>query len=170
MERPRSEGRLANGCRVVAPWAYEGAGRALVLALKLDGLRPAAAPLVDAMCEESRQRGLRAEVVTWVPARRVDIRRRGFDHAEMLARGAAKLLGLPCAPLLRSAGRRLDQTALSAAKRRANLAGAFEARPATRSVVVVDDLVTTGATAQACAAALQAAGAAEVEVLVPCRA
>jgi ComF family protein len=122
------------------------------------------------MVAEARRVGLTGDVVTWVPGRRRDSRRRGFDHAELLARGVARRLGLRATALLRATGARPDQTALSARDRRINLRGAFVARPCSRRVVLVDDLVTTGATASSCAAALRRAGAPAVDVLVACRA
>ena len=169
--RPAPKGPSIPGVvRVLAPWAYEGAARALILDLKLRGRRVAASPLVAAMCEEAAERGLGANAVTWVPGRRLDALRRGFDHAELLARSVARRLGLPAAPLLQRTSSRPDQTRLGAAERRVNLAGAFRARPWGRSVVLVDDLVTTGATAAACTRALTEAGAPEVEILAACRA
>jgi predicted amidophosphoribosyltransferase len=154
----------------MAPWAYEGTARALVLALKVGGSRGAAVPMAGAMCAEAQHRGLSAEIVTWVPGRRADLRRRGFDHAEVLARGVARRLGLPAAALVSEAASRPHQTSLSATQRRANLSGAFAAARCTRAVVLVDDLVTTGATAGSCAAALRSSGAPSVEVLAACRA
>jgi predicted amidophosphoribosyltransferase len=141
-----------------------------VLGLKLDARRPFAEPLVAAMVDEVRRRGLDAGVVTWVPGRRRDIRRRGFDHAEVLARGLARRLGLGARSTLRRVDARPDQTTLSGAARRRNLRGAFAARPCPQTVALVDDLVTTGATASACAAALRRAGAPSVEVIAACRA
>ena len=140
-----------------------------MLALKLRGERAAAAELAGPMREAWLRAGLRGTVVTWVPGRRPDIRRRGFDHAELLARSVARRLGLAATPLLQRTSARPDQTRLGAAERRVNLAGAFRARPWGHPVVVVDDLVTTGATAAACAAALAEGGAPEVEVLAACR-
>jgi len=157
---------------VLAPLAYEGGARALVLRLKLGGLRAAADPLSAAMAAAVQTAGVRGEVVTWVPGRSADIRARGYDHAAVLAGGLARRLGLPAERLLRRSARRpADQTSLGAAARRANLEGAFVGTPCRgRRVIVVDDLVTTGATAGACAAALRAAGACRVEVIAPCRA
>ncbi|MGH2820050.1 MAG: ComF family protein, partial [Actinomycetota bacterium] len=96
--------------------------------------------------------------------------RRGYDHAEVLARAASARLGMPCMRLLARRRDPPDQTSLGAAQRRRNLSGAFVAFACPSPVVLADDLVTTGATASACAAALLAAGVPAVEVLVPCRA
>ena len=156
--------------RVLAAWEYEGAARNLVLALKLRAARSAAGPLVVAMRAQVMAHGLFGEVVTWVPGRPRDTVRRGYDHAEVLARRLAACLGLPAVGLLHRTRDPVDQTTLGAAARHANLRGAFGARASPPAAVVVDDLVTTGATASACARALRAAGAATVEVIVPCRA
>ena len=155
---------------MVCALAYEGPARSLVLELKARGRRDAAEPLVAAMCAEARSAGLAAEVVTWVPCPGSARKRRGFDHAEILARAVAEAVGLPCRALLARSGRARDQVGLSASERWANLAGAFVAAPAPDRVCLVDDVITTGATAGRCAAALRAAGAEEVELLVACSA
>jgi predicted amidophosphoribosyltransferase len=108
--------------------------------------------------------------VTWVPGKPPDMRRRGYDHAELLAEGVSTGLGLPRRRLLVRRRIPLDQTSLGASARRANLAGAFQAASSVARVVLVDDLLTTGATAGACAHALRAAGAKRVDLLVACRA
>jgi predicted amidophosphoribosyltransferase len=154
---------------VVAAWEYDDAARALVLALKLEGRRDAAPPLVHALAATVARFGLLGEVVTWVPGRPSDIRARGFDHAELLARLVAPRIGLRARSLLLRRGSPPDQSGLSAAQRRHNLIGAFEARPCNGRVIVVDDVITTGATARACAAALRAGGADMVELLAACR-
>ncbi|HEX2234692.1 MAG TPA: ComF family protein [Actinomycetota bacterium] len=156
--------------RVVAAWAYAGAARDLVLDLKLRARREAAEPLVAAMAGAVWRAGTSADVLTWVPARRTDVRRRGFDHAEVLARGLGRRLGLPARPLLERVGRAPDQASLSARERRVNPAGGFRARGSPAAVGVVDDLLTTGSTLTACAAALRAAGVPAVDGLVACRA
>jgi predicted amidophosphoribosyltransferase len=167
--RPRAVGTVPAVDRVVAAWEYDGPPRDLVLALKLPGLAPAAAPLAGAMAAESLRCGLVGDVLTWVPARRRDIRRRGYDHARVLAEEVGRRLGLPARPLLRRARDRPDQTGLSADARRRNLRGAFVSIGCPDRIILVDDLVTTGATATACARALRASGAAGVEVLAACR-
>jgi predicted amidophosphoribosyltransferase len=155
--------------RVIAVWDYAGAPRSLVLDLKLRGRRESAAPLIDGLCACALRVGVLADAVTWVPGGRSGVRSRGFDHAEILARGVASRLGLPAARLL-GGRRRRDQTGLGAAERRNNLRDAFIARPCAGRWLLVDDVITTGTSARACARALRTAGAAGVEVLVPCRA
>lgn len=155
----------------VVPWRYEGPPRSLLLALKLRGIRAAGRPLVEEMARACRAAGLTASCVTWVPARPKDARRRGFDHAELLARGVAGALGLPPASLLGRRGVQADQAGLSRAARLANLTDAFTACGRVDGpVLLVDDLVTTGATAAACARALRATGATRIELTTACRA
>ncbi|HEY7874419.1 MAG TPA: ComF family protein [Actinomycetota bacterium] len=168
--RPDTTAPIPGIDRALARWVYGGAARNLILALKLRGMRVAAVPLVAAMRAEVLAQGLLGDVVTWVPGRRRDTRRRGYDHAEALARGLARALGLDARPLLRRTTDPADQTQLGAAARRLNLSGAFEAERCPAEVVLVDDLVTTGSTATACALALRAGGATTVELVVPCRA
>ena len=167
---PQEDLVIRDVTRAVAPWAYEGGPRSLVLALKLRGLRGAAEPLVDAMVRCSGRSALDPTTITWVPARRRDKARRGFDHAEVLARGVAAGLGGTALPLLERRGHQADQAGLDRAHRLGNLRSAFVAADGVPgSVLLCDDLVTTGATAAACATALRSAGARRVEVLVACR-
>ncbi len=156
--------------RTVAPWSYEGPARELVLRLKLRGRRDAAASLADGMARAARRAGLGGAALAWVPGRPRVSRRRGFDHAELLARELATRLGIPARPLLVRLSDPADQTLLTAAERRANLEGVFAARPSPSRVVIIDDLVTTGATLTACARALRTSGAGSIEALVACRA
>jgi len=156
--------------RVVVGLPYRGPARTFVLDLKLRGDRSAAAPLARAMIREVAATGLMAEVVTWVPGRAHENRRRGLDHAGILAAHVGRGLGLPVRPLLRRTGERPDQASLGAAERWANLHGAFAAADCPPRVALVDDLVTTGATAAACARALRVAGATRIEVLAACSA
>lgn len=149
---------------VAARWRHEGAVRGLVLGLKLGGRRRYAGTLVCGMADLVAEVGTEASVVTWPPCSRADRRRRGYDHAEVLARGLAGRLGLPAGPLLTRVAGAHDQAALTGAERRTNLSGVFAAaRPVSGSVLLVDDVVTTGATLQACASSLRSAGAGPVE-------
>lgn len=152
----------------LAAWQYAGAARDLVLDLKLSGRRRAAEPMAVALTRVIQRVGTTAEVVTWVPGRRSDDRARGYNHAELLGRTVAALLGLDARGLLRRRGDRPDQAGLSRADRRRNIEGAFAARACAGAVLLIDDLVTTGATARACTLALRRAGASRVEVAAVC--
>jgi predicted amidophosphoribosyltransferase len=149
---------------------YQGPVRSLVLDLKLRGDRAAALPLAAALIRRVAIEGLTAEVLTWVPGRPLENRRRGLDHAGVLAVRVGRSLGLPVRLLLDRTGERPDQASLGAAERWTNLHGAFVARDCPQTVALVDDLMTTGATAAACARALRDSGATRVEVLAACSA
>lgn len=152
--------------RCGAPWRYEGTARDLVLALKLRGRRAAAAPLAAAIAGWV---GERPPLVTWVPGRPGDIRRRGFDHAEAIAGAVAARLGTEARPLLCRVGTAPDQTSLSRTARMRNLDHVFAAAGSPSEVVLIDDLITTGATAMACGRALRGAGARRIGVIAACR-
>ncbi|MDQ3752573.1 MAG: ComF family protein [Actinomycetota bacterium] len=169
LTRPLHAARVPGVQRVLTPLDYSGAARSLVLALKLRGRRAAAGPLAEAMSAQALSEGLEGSVITWVPGRRADTRVRGYDHARVLAEETGRRLGLPVVGLLRRAGhRRADQSALGRVDRWVNLEGAFLARRCGAAVVIVDDLVTTGATGGACGEALRNAGAQTVELLAAC--
>jgi competence protein ComFC len=156
--------------RALAAFRYAGGARSLLLDLKLKGRRCAAEPLVAGMCDAVYRHGLIGEALTFVPGRRADVARRGYDHAEVLARAMGRRLGLPVLDSLRRRTEPPDQASLSAAQRWPNQKGAFAARAVPERVVLVDDLLTTGATGGACALALRTAGAVHVEAVVACRA
>lgn len=154
----------------VCAWHWSGAPRSLVLGLKLRAQRANAGPLARGTAGALWRRGTMAEVITWVPGRPRDMKRRGFDHAECIARDVAARLGLPALPLLRRAGSHRDQVGLGRGARLRNQRDAFCARSFEGAVLLIDDLITTGATATSCASALREAGASRVEVAAPCRA
>ena len=154
---------------------YSGPVRASLHALKYRGERRLGEPLGRAMAERWRHAGRGAELVTWVPVHRSRQRERGFDQAEALARAVAEALGLPVERCLVRRQRPTAQHALGRRARAGNTLGAFEAseRAAARMhgrwLLLVDDILTTGATLSACAGALQAGGAAAVSALVLAR-
>ena len=99
---------------------------------------------------------------------------RGFNQSELLARGIARRRGVPVIAALRRVRHTATQTGLSNTSRRRNVAGAFEVRHrrpvAGKRILLVDDVMTTGSTVAACAAALRRAGALRVVVLTVARA
>jgi predicted amidophosphoribosyltransferase len=148
-----------------AAFAYEGAVRSLLLALKYSNRRDAVAWLGGELA--ARAPAGAVDVITWAPTSRQRSGRRGYDQAELLAAATARALRLPARPLLRRAGGRA-QTGLGAAARQ--VAPRFTARRvAPCSVLLVDDVATTGATLAAAAAALRTAGATSVHAVVVAR-
>lgn len=148
---------------LVAAASYDGAVRAALLAHKERGRLGLARPLGTALAAAVRELGPPPRVLLVpVPSSPAAVRERGQDHARRLARAAARgVPGATARPLLMPGRALADQSGLSAAGRAANLAGAMRVRRSVRGlpVVVVDDVVTTGATLAEAARALQVAGA-----------
>ena len=113
-------------------------------------------------------------LVVPVPLAAERLAERGYNQAGLLARAYAELHGLPCvARAVRRTRHTESQVGLSVAQRQRNVAGAFQAEPGLVSghtIMLVDDVCTTGATLEACAAALMTAGAARVWGLTLARA
>ncbi|MBW3669880.1 MAG: ComF family protein [Actinobacteria bacterium] len=160
---------------LVALLAYEGVGRELVARVKYRNGR-AALPWLAAQLamrvRAAQRRGPPADVVTWAPTTGRRRRRRGFDHAELLARAVAAELGLPCVRLLqRGPGPPQTGASFTERRRRPVLHVPPRARPraAGRRVLVVDDVCTSGSTLAVAARALRHAGATSVTAAVAAR-
>ena len=145
---------------------YEGAFRQAVLRFKFRGARHLADDLGRRL---SARIGRKVDVVTAVPMSRLKVLFRGYNAAELLADRLASRLGVPCRRLLRKIRRTRPQADLALEERLVNPRGAYRSRPVQGVVLLVDDVLTTGATANACTEALRAAGAAEVHVAVAAR-
>jgi predicted amidophosphoribosyltransferase len=153
------------GVRAWAPVAYEGPGRDLVRALKFRGAL-ALGDEMAALAVASAPRELLRGVLVPVPLHPVRLRRRGFNQAAVLAEAIARRTALPVSDCLRRRGPGPPQVGRGRGARLAGPAGSIEPRaPAPATAVLVDDVVTTGATLAACAAALREAGAKEVAAL-----
>jgi ComF family protein len=143
--------------------------------LKYGGERRLAEPLAAALAARWQAAGRAGDLITWVPVHPRRRRDRGFDQAEELARRSAMALGWPVAHTVSRVTATTAQHGLGQQERLANLVGAFTVPPPARAVVagrwpvLVDDVVTTGATLSACAAALRSAGAVGVSAIAVAR-
>lgn len=111
-----------------------------------------------------------ADMVVWVPLSRKSLRRRGYDQSELLARRVAEEIGLPLLPTLEKVRDTSVQSSLKGdSARRANVIGAYGVKDGVdltgKRVVLVDDVVTSGATLSECALSLRLAGAEKVYAL-----
>jgi len=153
-----------DSCRAL--FAYDGAGREVVARLKYRNARsslPFLAGRMAALVADDAP----FDVVTWAPTTTARRRQRGFDQAELLARALARRLHVPCRQLLlRPPGN--PQTGQPLDVRRAGPAF-HPARPSPPRVLLVDDVVTSGATVTAAARTLKVAGAAAVHVVAAAR-
>jgi predicted amidophosphoribosyltransferase len=150
-----------------APFAFDGPARTAIHRLKFAGWRGVADALARAMVTAGSPD---VDVVTWVPLARRRLTDRGYDQARLLAQGVAAVGRIPCTRLLHRPVAGGPQAQRSGSERRAALQGAFRATgPSPARVLLVDDVLTTGATAGACGEALRVAGAREVHLLAAAR-
>ena len=183
-ELPAEPGAKCGACLAEAPsygrarsvFVYDQASRSLVLDFK-HGDRTEAAPAFGAWLARAGAELLAdADVLVPVPLHRWRLFRRRYNQAGLLAHAVARATGVPCVPdLLVRRRATASQGHLSRAGRARNVAHAFQARPgrttliAGKRILLIDDVLTTGATATECAAALRRAGAASVDVLTLAR-
>lgn len=168
---PRTEGQeaeqlLPGALRCASPLWYEDAAREGILRFKFHGAEGAAEEFgaLLAACAAERFSG-EFDTVTWVPVGPRRLRRRGYDQARLLAESACRPWGIQPVSLLKKPRDNPAQSGLGdAAARRANVLGMYEPAgdAAGRRVLLVDDIVTTGATICECARVLRDAGAAAV--------
>lgn len=122
------------------------------------------------MAEKVRQAGWQIDIVTSAPSHPSKRRKKGYDHAYLLARETAKELDAPCLQLLSKTRRTPPMYGLTPAQRRANIMGSIKLScPAEqikgKRILLADDIITTGSTASECARVLKTAGAAYVAVI-----
>ena len=154
---------------------FGGVTRRALHALKYAGERRLATPLGEAVAARWRRAGAGGDLFVPVPVHASRRRERGFDQAELITAAAAHATSLPWLPALARSRATTAQYRLDRRHRAANVMDAFDVRPehgraiAGRWIVLVDDVVTTGATLCAAGETLLAAGALAVSAITVAR-
>ena len=157
---------LADGC--YSPLAYGEMVREAIHRYKFHRVRALGRPFAALMARCLADRlpdG--ADLICWAPLSRERFRERGFNQAELMAREMGRLLSIPAGPALEKVRDTRPQSELEEeSARRANARGAYALLPGAdltgKRVVLVDDVVTSGATLSECAAVLCMGGAKQV--------
>jgi len=168
-------GTLCSGCKqksmdidgIRSPFLFQGAVREAIHQLKYRNVKALAAPLAQLLGEYLAKNPLPAEVLVPVPLHPRRLRRRGYNQASLLARELARLSSVPLIEgvLLRLSDTSPQTKTKSAEERQRNVTRAFSCRGREfegKHLLIIDDVCTSGATLNACATALKAAGAASV--------
>jgi ComF family protein len=155
---------------------YEGAAGQAIRALKYNHSIWVVPDLTELLlaCVRAEYSNIEFDWVTSVPLFPTRRRERGFNQSALLGAGLARRLKVPFREgILRRVRPTVSQTGLTASQRAANVGGAFRvglfARPAGRRILLVDDVMTTGATVDACARVLKKSGAVSVHVITVAR-
>lgn len=167
LKRPEEKGQTL--VYVHAAFPYQDPARKLIRMLKYEHVRSAAEPFIAAMAALPSGE---EEVLVPIPTTAKRLKERGFNQSNLLAQGIGKVLGMEVADILVRDGEQEAQARLSGEKRLNNLKGCMRAmrRVDGKRILLVDDVYTTGATAQEAARALYAAGAKSVAMFAAARA
>ena len=168
--RPRALPASSALQRALGIYPFEGVVREAIHVFKYNGERGLAVPLAALL---AAHRPLEADALAAVPLHAERQRERGFNQAALLAQELGRIWGIPLVTTLIRVRATDHQVGQSARDRSANVQGAFvwdSQTPPPARIVLIDDVLTTGATLIACAEALCAAGASEVEGLTLARA
>ena len=151
-----------------AVWYYKGNIRKSILRFKFYGARHYAAAYGQALAMRIQQEyAEQFDILAWVPTSRLRRLKRGYDQAQLLAEAVGQELGMTPLCTLKKVRHNRSQSGITGqAKRRANVLGAYKAvcpqEISGKRILLLDDVITTGATAGECARVLLTAGAKEV--------
>lgn len=152
----------------VSPFYYEGNIRDAILRLKFHGMQSYAEQFAKWMAEPVKEKlaGM-YDYISWVPCSRLRVWTRGFDQAKLLALALAKELDVEAVCTLRKIRHNRKQSrTVSAAMRRANVLGAYRATNPdwlrNKRILLIDDVLTTGATMSECGKTLRLAGSGDL--------
>lgn len=151
-----------------SPLVYEGVAKELIYAMKFSGRKYINDTLAAMMADCFLANKMEADVIVFVPMTAKEERKRGFNQSELLANNLGKRLNLPVLPALLKLKDTPPQKELNREEREKNLDGAFKCifdEVKKLNVLLVDDVFTTGVTANECTKALLKAKAKSVQVL-----
>ena len=153
---------------------YSGKVRRSILRYKFSGLSFYSSVYTDLMSSVLEREEYACDIVTWVPLSRKRLRSRGYDQARLLAEGFAGKAGLDCEVLLKKTRNTAPQSGTgSRAERKTNIRDAYsplrKEKIVGKTILLMDDIVTTGATLSECARVLKDAGAKQVKALTLAR-
>lgn len=156
--------------KVYAPFYYKGSVRQAIIRYKFSRTTAYAEPFAKFMAQVMKDK-VNADFITWVPISRRRLRTRGFDQSRLVAEYLSKELNLPLIETLKKVRHNKRQSMMkNSAARRANVVGAYEiidaGRIFLRKVLLVDDILTTGATLSEAARMLKTAGVLDINVAV----
>jgi ComF family protein len=173
--KPQPDGAFCRSCvnwqasieGIRAPFQFEGVVREAVHQFKYRNLRTLALPLANLMSEYLIEHPVPGEVIVPVPLHHQRLRERGYNQSALLARELGKIVNLPVNEevLIRIKATTPQAKTASVEERRSNVIGAFACRGNSltgKSVLLIDDVSTSGATLNACALALKTTGAISV--------
>ncbi|MBQ9228614.1 MAG: ComF family protein [Eubacterium sp.] len=147
-----------------APYYFDGSMRVGIYRLKNSGYTQLAQGMATEIADTVRRRfpDVTFDAVTFVPMRRLRQHKRGYNQSALLAEAVAEHLGIPCEAYLKKVKHTFSQRLLSSERRKLNLYGSFAVTDrqaiAGKTILLVDDVKTTGYTLSECAVTLNAAG------------
>ena len=173
--RPQSSGILCPGCvswqakidGIRSPFRFDGVMRQAIYQFKYRNLRALAVPLAKLLQDYLTTSHVPGEALVPVPLHQKRLRQRGYNQSHLLAQELGKLINLPVVDdcLIRRRHAPPQARTSTVNERRSNVADAFTCRNQRlqdKQILLIDDVSTSGATLDACAAALKAAGASSV--------
>lgn len=163
-DKPFSISFVANW---LALWYYEGNVRSSLLRYKFSNRRSYASVYGRLLAMKLLPLREEVDILTWIPVSTRRRSHRGYDQVELLAQSVGKELGIPAVPVLKKIKHNPPQSGITGhAQRKANVLGVYRVLPYTdisgKRILLLDDIITTGATCSECARTLLTAGAKEV--------
>ena len=141
----------------------EGAFQKIVHSLKYSGVQALGVDIGRQLGALLNEKGVRADALVPIPLHKRKLRERGYNQAELIARGISEVTRIPLrSDMIRRKKFTQTQTTLSLEERRNNMEEAFFCESSEvrgKTIILVDDIITTGSTIQSCAGALKKAGA-----------